>query len=210
MGNILVSIRLPSRLATAVDRAAEALELSPSQLVERLLHMSGPYERELLKVPLEGPFPVKINLRLSPEGMNKLRQLTAYKEIRSGEFAYGIQTSIYLRSLLAYFFSRPDAFRAAFPNAPKAEDWSRLSEDKEEGTMRRVRPFRRAPRPGDPRVGLLIVFLPLLVVAIFGIIDLFKRPDGREPPPPSPSSGGGRKLAGDTDERVDQSFEEAK
>ena len=89
MANVLVLIRLSPQFAAALDRATEYLDLSPSQLVEMLLKRSEPYQKELLRAPLEGPFPEKINLRLSPEVMHLLRRLTGYREVRPGEFVYG-------------------------------------------------------------------------------------------------------------------------
>ena len=204
MTNTMISVRLSSGLAAALGRAAESLDLSASQLVEMLLKKGEPYQKELLKAPLDGPFPKKINVRLSPEGMNKLWQLTAYQEVRPGEFVYRIRPSIYIRSLISYFLSTPEAFQAVFPDALGAEEWAQLSEDVEEEIPRQA----HQPSPGDRRIGLLILLLPLLLVVIIGVIDLFKRPEGREPPPPPPSSGGNRRLAGDAEKRVDQSPEE--
>ncbi len=83
MANILLSVRLSSWLAAALDRAAEYLDLSPSQLVEMLLRGSGAYREELLKTPVQGPFTEKRNLRLRPETIQQLRRLTGCRELPS-------------------------------------------------------------------------------------------------------------------------------
>ena len=213
MASVLISVRLSPGLAGALDRATEYLDLSPSQLVEVLLKRSGAYQKEFLKVPLKGPFPEKINLRLSPEAMDQLRRLTGYRELRPGEFVYGIERGVYIRSLIAYFFATPKALQTVFPNAPEVEQWARLLEDQEEDIPRRPQSSRETA-PGDPRIVLLILLLPLLVLLIIGIVDSFKDRMRRPAPPPSPPrpsspDGDKRRAAGDADQRTDPSSGEA-
>jgi len=186
MANSLLSVRLSPRLAAILDRATEHLDCSPSQLVEMLLRRSGTYQDELLKTSLQGPFTEKRNLRLRPEAIQQLRRLTRYRKTPSGEPVYDIEPSIYIRSVLAYFFSRPQAFQSIVPNAPRAEEWARILVEEEE-RMFRTRQTPRIARPGNPRVGILILILPFLVLLTIGILDLLKKDEdtGHEPIPPS-------------------------
>ncbi len=204
MANILLSVRLSPPLAAALDRATQHLNCSPSQLVEVLLKRSESYQKELLGAALEGPFPEKINLRLSPEAMEQLRRLTGYSEVRAGEFVYGIEPSVYIRSALGYFLSTPEALQAVFPNGPGRHEWARLLEDQEEHIRRQAQVSSEAT-PGDPRIVLLILLLPLLVLLIIGIVDSFKDRMRRPAPPPSPPrpsspDGDKRLVAGDADQ----------
>ncbi len=183
MANSLLSVRLSPRLAAILDRATEHLDCSPSQLVEMLLRRSGTYQDELLKTSLQGPFTEKRNLRLRPEAIQQLRRLTRYRKTPSEEPVYDIEPSVYIRSVLAYFFSRPQAFQSVVPNAPRAEEWARVLEEEER--MLRARQTPRVARPGEPRVGILIL-LAILALLIIGIADLLKGEDtGHESDPPS-------------------------
>ncbi|MCZ6479865.1 MAG: hypothetical protein ACE1Z6_05765 [Candidatus Methylomirabilales bacterium] len=185
MPNILFSVRLSPRLAAVLDRASDYLDCSPSQLVETLLRRSGTYQDELLKIPVQGPFTEKRNLRLRPEAIQQLRRLTRYRKTPSGEPVYDIEPSVYIRSVIAYFFSRPQAFQSVVPNAPRAEEWARVLEEEER--MLRARQTPRVALPGEQRVGILIFILPFLVLLIIGILDLFKKDEdtGHESDPPS-------------------------
>ncbi len=193
MANISLSVRLSPRLAAILDRASEHLDCSPSQLVEMLLRGSGTYQGELLKTHVQGPFTEKRNLRLSPEAIQQLRRLTGYRETPAGQPVYDVERSIYIRSMLAYFFSTPKAFQSVVPNAPPVEQWTRVLEDE-----RRIRPaaqIPQVPRRGSRKVGILIILLPFLILLIIGIVDLFKGstqppPDLRPPDRPNDSEEG--------------------
>ncbi len=194
MANVLVSIRLSPRLDATLARATEHLDCSPSELVEMLLRGSGAYQGELLKTHVQGPFTEKRNLRLSPEAIQQLRRLTGYREDPSGKSVYDVERSTYIRSMLLYFFSKPQAFQSVVPNAPRAEEWARILVEEEEG-MLRTRQTPRVARPGNPRVGILIILLPFLILLIIGIVDLFKGstqppPDLRPPDRPNDSEEG--------------------
>jgi hypothetical protein len=185
MPNILFSVRLSPRLAAILDRATEHLDCSPSELVEMLLRGSGAYQGQLLKTHVQGPFTEKRNLRLRRAAIQQLRRLTGYREDPSGKPFYGVERSTYIRSMLAYFFSKPQAFQSVVPNAPRAEEWARILVEEEEG-MLRTRQTPRVARPGNPSVGMLILILPFLVLLIIGIADLLKGEDkGHESDPPS-------------------------
>lgn len=210
MANILVSVRLSSRLAKALDRAADYLECTPSQLVEALLRASEAHHKAILDVPVEGPFAQKRNLRLSPEAMTQLRRLAGYRHVHAGEFVFAIEHSVYVRSMLAYFFSSPRAFQAVLPNALPGEEWARLlEEDKEQ-----IPKTSKCPRAAHPRgswIGILLLSA-VLILLLFEILDLVKQPMPRNAPPPkkpSPSPTGGQgRLAGDEDHRPERSSEE--
>ncbi len=212
MPNFPLSVRLPTRLATALGWISEYLDLSPSQLVEMLLRGSGAYQEELLKTPVQGPFTEKRNLRLRPETIQQLRQLTRYRHVPSAGSVYDIEPSVYIRSMLAYFFSKPQAFQSVVPNAPRAEEWARILEE-EERILRRTRTTRVA-RPAHPRVGMLILLLPLLILLIIGIMDLFNDSPLHEPPrpprPPAPPKDSEERLAEDTGYQSNQSSKEGK
>lgn len=205
MANTMISVRLSPSLAAALDRAAERLDCSPSHLVEVLLRGSEAHHKSILEFPLKGPFPEKVNLRMSPEAMHNLRGLTGDTKVRSGEFVYGIAPSYFMRSMLAYFFfSSPEALQTVFPNVAGEQEWARLLEDQEEDIPRRPQSSRETA-PGDPRIVLLILLLPLLVLLIIGIVDSFKDRMRRPAPPPSPPrpsspDGDKRLVAGDADQ----------
>ncbi len=186
MANESLSVRLSPRLAAILDRATEHLDCSPSQLVEMLLRGIGTYQDELLKTSLQGPFTEKRNLRLNPEAIQQLGRLTGYREDPSGKPFYDVERSTYIRSMLSYFFSKPQAFQSVVPNAPRAEEWTHILVEEEEG-MLRTRQTPRVARPGNPRVGILILILPFLVLLIIGILDPLKKDEdtGHEPIPPS-------------------------
>ena len=186
MPNILFSVRLSPRLDATLDRATEHLDCPPSELVEMLLRGSGAYQGQLLKTHVQGPFTEKRNLRLNPEAIQQLGRLTGYREDPSGKPFYDVERSTYIRSMLAYFFSKPQAFQSVVPNAPRVEEWARILV-KEEERMLRTRQTPRVARPGNPRVGILILILPFLVLLIIGILDLLKKDEdtGHEPIPPS-------------------------
>ncbi len=198
MANILLSVRLSPRLAAILDRATQHLDCSPSELVEMLLRGSRAYQEELLRIPVQGRFTEKRNLRLRPETIQELRRLTGYKEDPFGEPVYDIERSTYIRSTLAYFFSNSQAFQSVVPDGPRAEEWARIL--KEEVQTLRTRQTARAARPGDPRIGVLILVLPFLVLLIIGIVDLFK--GSAEPPrdtrPPDLPNGPEEGLGEDT------------
>ncbi|MFQ5684895.1 MAG: hypothetical protein ACE5HC_16705 [Candidatus Binatia bacterium] len=185
MANVLLSVRLSPRLAAVLDRASDYLDFSPSQLVETLLGGSGVYNEEILKIRVEGPFTEKRNLRLRRAAIQQLRRLTGYREGPSGKPFYDVERSTYIRSMLAYFFSKLQAFQSVVPNAPRAEEWARVLEEEER--MLRARQTPRIARPGNPRVGILILILPFLVLLTIGILDLLKKDEdtGHEPIPPS-------------------------
>ena len=122
----------------------------------------------------------KRNLRLSPEAIQQLRRLTGYREDPSGEPVYDIERSTYTRSMLAYFFSTPQAFQSVVPNAPRAEEWTHVLEEEEQ--ILGARQTLRVARPGDSRVGILIL-LAFLALLMIGIVDLF---EGSTQPPPDP------------------------
>ncbi len=212
MASVLISVRLSPGLAGALDRATEYLDLSPSQLVGGLLQGGEPYHEEFLKVQVEGPFSEKRHLRLSPEAMHELRRLTRYRRVHAGEFVHSIKPSVLIRSMLAYFFSSPEAFQAVVPNAPRGEEWARLYEE-DEAQIPRTSTFPRAAPPWGSWVGILLL-LAILVLLLFEILDLVKQPKRREAPPPRtpspspPPRGGQGRLAGDEEDRPEQSSEE--
>ncbi len=212
MPNFQLSVRLPTWLTTVLDRAAEYLDLSPSQLVGGLLQGGEPYHEECLKVPVEGPFPEKKNLRLTRECVAQLRRLTGYREVRAGEFVSNIEVSVYIRSMLAFFFASPEAFQAVVPNAPRGEEWARLYEEDEAQIPRPVK-LPRGAGSGGSWVGILLL-LAILVLLLFEILDLVKQPKRRKAPrprtpsPPPPPRGGQARLAGDEEDRPEQSSEE--
>ncbi len=184
MANHLLSVRLTLQLAATLDRMAGHLGCSPSRLVERLLCGGEPYQTEVLKSRMQGPFPEKRNLRLSPGAIQRLRRLTGDTE-----------SGAYIRSLLAYFFSHPHAFRAVVPIAPREEAWAHLLE--EAGPTARTAETHRAARPGHSWAGILFLSM-LLVPLVIGILDLFTgstHPEGphADPGPPlNPSSKEGK------------------
>ena len=212
MPNFQLSVRLPTWLTTVLDRAAEYLDLSPSQLVGGLLQGGEPYHEEFLKIQVEGPFSEKRHLRLSPEAVNQLRQLAQYRRVPPGEFVYSIKPSVCIRSMLAFFFSSPEAFQAVVPNAPRGEEWARLYEE-DEAQIPRTSTFPRAAPPWGSWVGILLL-LAILVLLLFEILDLVKQPKRRQAPrprtpsPPPPPRGGQGRLAGDEEDRPEQSSEE--
>ena len=212
MANILLSVRLSPRLAAVLDRVTDHLDCSPSQLVEMLLRGSGAYQEELLKTPVQGPFTEKRNLRLRPETIQQMRRLTRCRDLPSGGSVYDLEPSVYIRSVLVYFFSKPQAFQSLVPNAPRAEEWARILEEEER--MLRARQTPRVAPPGDPSVGILILLLPLLILLIIGIMDFFKDSPLHEPPrpprPPAPPKDSEEKLAGDTGYQSNQSSKEGK
>jgi|GEM_PF-5444655 len=199
MANTSLSVRLSARLAAILDRATEHLDCSPSQLVEMLLRGSETYKDELLKIPVQGPFPEKRNLRLRPEAIQQLRRLTIYREDPSGGPVYDIERSTYVRSVLAYFFSTPQAFQSVLPNAPRVEEWTRVFEEEEQ-----IHGATRAPRiarPSDPRIGIILILLAILALLFLGIVDLFKgsTQPPPEPRPPDPLGDSEEGLGEDTD-----------
>ncbi len=194
MANVLLSVRLSPRLAAVLDRASDYLDFSPSQLVETLLGGSGVYHEEILKIRVEGPFTEKRNLRLRPEEIQQLRRLTGYRVTSSGETAYAVEPSTYVRSMIGYFFSTPQAFQSVVPNGPRGVEWARILEEED-----RILVATQTPRfacPGDPRIGILIL-LAILALLFIGIVDLFK--GSTEPPPePRPPDPPGDRVAEDT------------
>ncbi len=210
MANILLSVRLSPRLSAILDRVTQHLDCSPSQLVEMLLRGSGTYREELLEIHVQGPLTEKRNLRLSPEAIQQLRRLTGCRELPSGGSVYDVEPSVYIRSLLGYFFSKPQAFQSVVPNAPRAEEWTRVLEEEER--ILRAAQIPRAARPGDSRVGIFILLLPFLVLLIIGIVDLFKGSTLHQPPraprPPAPPNDLKEKPGEDTGHKFNQSSKE--
>ena len=101
--------------------------------------------------------------------------------------------SRYIRSMVAHFLSKPQAFQSVVPNAPRVEEWARILVEEEE-RMLRTRQTPRVARPGSPRVGILII-LAILALLFIGIVDLFKGstqppPDLRPPDRPNDSEEG--------------------
>ncbi len=204
MPTVLVSVRLPFSLASILDHLAHRLERTPSQVLDTLIQRVEGSLDEILKVAVDGPFPEKRNLRLSRGATDQLKRATGIAE--PGRF---------IRSLLGYFFSRPEAVRAVFPDAPVGDEWARLLEEAVRGkpqatdakNIPRPTPRPRGPRPGTAGAGAVLLLLAIMVLFIIGIRLLVIWLIDREPSPnsspqrlpPSPGDAPDR-LPGDRDQ----------
>ncbi len=174
MPTVLMSVRLSPGLAAVLDQVAAHLERSPSQIVEALLRESETHRDKILKAPIAGPFSQKMNLRLSPEAVARLRTLT----MPGGESTSRIEPSTFVRFMLAHFLS-PEALRSAFPDAP--ELIAQVEKLAQQGEMiRTARPTKvlLGPVPGPPGGVLLllaIVLLPLLVLGVMALLEWVNR-----------------------------------
>ncbi len=191
--NVPFSIRLSPRLAVALDRVAEHLNCSPSQMAEALLRRSDAHQKEILAVSLPGPFPEKRNIRLTPETRNLLRQV--------GD---GIEPAAYVRQVLGYFLTNLDVLRATFPTLRALSDEDLAPEPapgEERGRIARGTPIRAGPAPGAfwglvLLVGVMVA-IPLLLYGVIILIEWLNdrrmkgrakqaedKDDGQKPPSP--------------------------
>lgn len=186
MATVLVSVRLSPELAAAVDRAARRLEGTPSGLVEALLDRSEPRREEILKAAPPGPFTEKRNLRLSPETLDRVRRL-------AGDTT---EPSVFIRQVLAYFFSVPDWARLLLGDngrSPAHDTRGTASSSRRDG--HRAAPPPPGIAPGHPLVAFLVLFvllLPLLVTAVEALIRWLRRRRARPGAPPGPPTTGAK------------------
>ncbi|MFI5339683.1 MAG: hypothetical protein ACHQ7N_07585 [Candidatus Methylomirabilales bacterium] len=174
MPTILMSVRLSPRLAAALDHLAAHLGHSPSEIVETLLGQSEAHRDTILRGPVAGPFSEKINLRLHPEAMTRLRALAA----GASGGTPSTEPSTFVRLMLGHFLA-PETLRADFPQVADrlAQDEALEAEDQGGRTGRPTEVFL-GPVPGPQGVFLFLlvtVGLPLLILGIIALVDWLQR-----------------------------------
>ncbi len=160
MATTLFSVRLSLWLDGALNQLTKWIGRSPSRLVEDLLESSEIEPSKITQVEDEESLTEKINLRLSPEAMERLRQLAR---------GAGIEPSVFIRLMLIYLIEDYEVFDSVYPDVVDEEEWESLFEEEE----------NEDEEVFDRRDGIGAGFLGAVVA--LGLVSLFMWFRGKSP-----------------------------
>jgi hypothetical protein len=180
MGRPLLSVRFPAPLANALDDLAQKQQWSRSDLVEKLIEGITVDDREeILQTRLSGPPTERLNFRLSPETVDRLRDLAS--DVGPAEF---------LRRTVACAVEGVQGSDLSRPNSTQARSGRRPERYAATGQ----------PVVVVPRGASLLIFLAILVaLGAFAVFHVWRIRRMAEPPTAPPTDANRGQLGtGDT------------